>query len=294
MHDARWWWRLRLIRTFSLVLLIVVGCGEKGGTGGGTATGGVSRLALRIMISEQEISRLESRAVLPGQTRQAGAISLLRVEVSGVGISEVIRVNCPIPAGSAQCQVTETVGALIVVIDLTVPSGTRRQVIGTGFDPNGNVILTGTTTVDLTEAEQTVILSLALLTGNSGGTSALRSNGASGAEGDALPFAWALLTRPSGSQATVMNSTSVNPVLVVDRPGTYMVQCTVDDGQMDSLPDVVTIHTVDVDGNMLTLAWSFVTVPVDSQAMWSGAATVPPTFVVDSIGTYVVQLIMAE
>lgn len=91
-----------------------------------------------------------------------------------------------------------------------------------------------------------------------------------------------------------MNPTGVNPVLVVDRPGTYMVQLTVDDGQMDSLPDVVTIHTVDVDGNVLTLAWSFVTVPVDSQAMWSGATMVTPTFVVDSIGTYVVQLIIAE
>lgn len=294
MHDARWWSRLRLIRTFSLVLLIVAGCGEKGGTGGGTATGGVSRLALRLMISKQEISRLESRAVLPGQTRQAGAISLLRVEVSGAGISGAIRVNCPIPAGSAQCQVTETVDALIVVIDLTVPRGTRRQVTGTGFDQNGNVILIGTTTVDLTEAEQTVILPLAPLTGSSGGTSALRGNGVSGAEGDSLPFAWALLTRPSGSQATVMHPTGVNPVLVVDRPGTYMVQFTVDDGQMDSLPDVVTIHTVDVDGNMLTLAWLFVTVPVDSQAMWLGATTVTPTFVVDSIGTYVVQLIMAE
>jgi hypothetical protein len=53
-----------------------------------------------------------------------------------------------------------------------------------------------------------------------------------------------LLIQPSGSQATLVNPTSVAPTFVVDRPGTYMVQLTVNDGQVDSAPDVVTIDKV--------------------------------------------------
>ena len=72
----------------------------------------------------------------------------------------------------------------------------------------------------------------------------LLGNGSSDADGDPLTFAWELLVRPPGSQAAISNPTSVNPTFVVDRPGSYMAQLTVNDGEVDSQPDVVTISTV--------------------------------------------------
>lgn len=301
MHDVRGWSRLRFIHTCSLILLIVAGCGERSGTGGGTASGGVSRLTLRVLVSGQETSSIKSRAILPAQTRQAANISLLRVEVSGAGIVGAIRVDCPIPAGSAQCQVTETANAITIVIELAVPSGTGRQVTVTGFDQNRNVILSGTTTMDLTEGVQAVGVTINSVTGSVGVTAALHGNSASSAEGDPLTCAWALLTQPSDSQATVVHPTGVKPTLVVDRPGTYTVQLTVNNGQMDSLPDMMTIHIVDMDGNiltpdddLLTLAWSLLATPPDSTAVLLNSRTATPTLAVDLSGIYMVQLIVND
>jgi hypothetical protein len=89
--------------------------------------------------------------------------------------------------------------------------------------------------------------------------------------------------------------------LVVDRPGTYTVQLTVNNGQRDSLPDVVTLHTVDVDRNvltpddaLLTLVWSLIAAPLDSTAMLSNPGVETPTLTVDLPGTYVVQLMVND
>jgi len=50
----------------------------------------------------------------------------------------------------------------------------------------------------------------------------------------------------------------------------------------------------DPDGNPLTYAWSFVSVPAGSAAALSNAAVVNPTFAADMPGTYVVQLIVND
>ena len=170
MHDAGWWRsRLRLIRIFSLVFLILWGCVEE--------NGGVSRLTLHIMVPGQKLSRFTSRVVIPGQTRQVETISLLRVEVSGAGIAGSMRVDCPIPGGSPpQCQVTVAPDSITIVIELTVPRGSGRTLVVTGFDQTGTVIQRGSTTVDLTETVQDVRVTITdvsvtftLLTGSGGG-----------------------------------------------------------------------------------------------------------------------------
>ena len=69
----------------------------------------------------------------------------------------------------------------------------------------------------------------------------LNGSGSSDADGDALSFRWALTTRPAGSQATLTNSTLVNPTFVADVLGTYVAQLIVNDGTLDSLPATVTI-----------------------------------------------------
>ena len=229
--------------------------GERRDWGSTTATG-MGQLLLHVTTPDQESAGLTPRAVASGQTRQAEPITLLRVVVSGPGIPTPIVVECPIPGPvTPQCEVIETPNAFIVTIALLVPVGTERLVVVTGFDQTGAAILRGMDTVDLTQPLQAVTVMLAPVQANTppqadagpdqtvavGATVTLLGNGSSDADGDPLTFAWELLVRPPGSQAALSNPTSVNPTFVVDRPGSYMAQLTVNDGDLDSLPATVTI-----------------------------------------------------
>ncbi len=338
MSDTPWRKRLWLGHMLSLVVLILAGCGGSDGTGGSTTATGMGQLLLHVTTPDQERAGLTPRAVAAGQTRQTESITLLRVAVSGSGIPTPIVVECPIPGPlTPQCQVTETPEAFIVTIALMVPVGTERLVVVTGLDQTGAAILRGMDTVDLTQPLQTVTVMLAPVQANTppradagpdqtvavGATVTLLGNGSSDTNGDPLTFAWELLVRPPGSEATLSNPTGINPTFVVDRPGAYMVQLMVNDGQVDSQPDVVTISTVslppvanagpnqllgsvgqtvqldgsgssDPNGDPLTFRWALTTRPAGSQATLTNATLVNPTFVADVLGTYVAQLIVND
>ncbi len=108
----------------------------------------------------------------------------------------------------------------------------------------------------------------------------------------------------------------------MDLPGTYVVQLIVNDGTVDSAPDIVSISTdnsppvanagpdqaaffgntmtldgsgsSDVDGDGLTYSWSFTSRPTGSTAILTGSTTLNPTFKIDVSGDYVVQLIVND
>lgn len=118
------------------------------------------------------------------------------------------------------------------------------------------------------------------------------------------------------------DATLVQPRFVVDRPGTYVLQLLISDGQLPSLPATVTITThnsrpvanagpaqsvlvgstvqldgsasSDVDGDRLTFRWAFLSRPTDSTATLSNTTVVQPTFVVDLPGGYVLQLLVND
>jgi hypothetical protein len=155
-----------------------------------------------------------------------------------------------------------------------------------------------------------------------GQTVTLDGSGSTDADGDPLSYQWSFVVRPRGSQATLSNTALVHPTFVVDRPGTYTVQLIVNDGKVDSVPDVAAVTTInalpvakagpdqtvavgatvtldgsqssDVDGDALLFLWSFTQVPSGSLATLSDPTVVHPTFVVDKPGTYMVQLIVSD
>ncbi|MDP2314432.1 MAG: PKD domain-containing protein [Pseudomonadota bacterium] len=67
-------------------------------------------------------------------------------------------------------------------------------------------------------------------------------------EDDPLQFAWTLLTRPSGSAASLSSTTSATPRFVADVAGTYEVTLTVSDGAEISAPDTVRISASEESG----------------------------------------------
>ena len=62
-------------------------------------------------------------------------------------------------------------------------------------------------------------------------------------DGQPLSFSWSITTRPAGSAAAVSNPSAVAPNIIVDRPGSFVLQLIVNDGFVNSAPDTMTITT---------------------------------------------------
>ena len=150
----------------------------------------------------------------------------------------------------------------------------------------------------------------------------LDGTGSTDQAGNLLTYSWSLISVPTGSAATLVNAPSPKPTFVADKVGNYTVQLIVNDGHDNSAPSTVAISTqdsapvanagpnqtlpmhtlvqlngsgsTDVDGNPLTYAWSFVSIPANSQATLTNPTTVNPTFTTDERGTYVVQLVVND
>lgn len=63
----------------------------------------------------------------------------------------------------------------------------------------------------------------------------------SGSNGANLTYSWSIISKPSGSLAIFLNSTSVNPNFTADVGGIYVIQLVVNDGELDSEVDTVSI-----------------------------------------------------
>ena len=162
-----------------------------------------------------------------------------------------------------------------------------------------------------------------VLSVKAGATAVLDGSSSSDADGDPLTYSWSL-TVASGSAAALSDATAVAPTFVADQPGDYVAELVVSDGKATSAPSTVTItaavaNTVptasagpaqnvkagaqvtldgsgstDADGDVLTYAWSFRSVPSGSTAALSSATVVKPTFTADGAGSYVAQLLVSD
>jgi hypothetical protein len=80
-----------------------------------------------------------------------------------------------------------------------------------------------------------------ILTGSS---VTLNGSGSSDANGDALTYNWSFTSKPAGSTATLSSSTVSAPTFTADLAGSYVLSLVVNDGQMSSGTDTVTIIAV--------------------------------------------------
>lgn len=85
---------------------------------------------------------------------------------------------------------------------------------------------------------------------------------------DTLSYAWTMTSRASGSNATLMDTTSPTPSFTPDRAGDYVFRLVVNDGRLNSYPVTVTITAVEplVDGLRLEVnnsgsSWSDIKMP---------------------------------
>jgi len=155
-----------------------------------------------------------------------------------------------------------------------------------------------------------------------GDTVTLNGSASSDGDGDPLTFNWAFVSRPSGSVAALSDPSAVSPTFQVDRPGSYTIRLTVNDGKVDSVADTVIVSTLnsrpvanagpdqtsfvgntvtldgsassDFDGDPLNYRWSLVSRPAGSTATLQNPTSVNPSFVIDKFGEYLVQLIVND
>jgi hypothetical protein len=155
----------------------------------------------------------------------------------------------------------------------------------------------------------------------------LNGSGSFDADGDALTYAWSLLSSPPGSPAVLSNPTSVQPTFVSPIPGPYLVQLIVNDGQLASTPATTVIivgtggptlnqppvanagpdrsarlgqilqldgsASFDPEGDPVTYRWVLTSAPSGSvvSLLPTGANL---TFQAQSPGTYILQLIVND
>jgi hypothetical protein len=141
-------------------------------------------------------------------------------------------------------------------------------------------------------------------------------------QGLPLQYKWTTLSEPSNDFFQLASPTIPQPTVFLDKPGAYVFQLVVTNGEQTSAPATVTITTTntppvanagadqnafvgravllngsgstDSDHDTLVYAWNFAHVPAGSAAAISGAANEFPSFTPDIAGTYVVQLIVRD
>ncbi|MCW9017511.1 MAG: PKD domain-containing protein, partial [Kangiellaceae bacterium] len=160
-------------------------------------------------------------------------------------------------------------------------------------------------------------------TANNGDTIQLDGSGSTDVNGDSLTYQWQFISKPSDSTSVLDDENLVNPQFSLDASGVYELQLIVNDGYEDSLPDTVTINSIentapvanagpdqdtdlgqtvmldgsgssDADGDPLSYQWALIHKPANSQTILIEPQSVTPSIEIDVYGEYVVQLIVND
>jgi RHS repeat-associated protein len=187
---------------------------------------------------------------------------------------------------------------------------------GNGMSLPENVLITTGNTAPVADAgpDQSVI---------AGSGVTLDGGASSDDDGNALGYAWALISKPAGSSAALDDGTAVRPGFTADVAGTYIAQLMVDDGTTKSRPATVVVSTGnvapvadagpdqfrddqppviqldgsgshDADNDPITYQWALISDPNRSTATLDNPNAVNASFNRDKAGTYVAQLIVGD
>jgi hypothetical protein len=148
----------------------------------------------------------------------------------------------------------------------------------------------------------------------------LNGSGSSDPENNTLTYSWTLSTRPSGSFAPLINSTSPQSSFTPDLSGDYVATLVANDGQLSSPPASVKIQcnfppypnagdnqtvaigelvtldgsgSFDADLDPITYSW-IMSPPAGSVASLSSLVVARPTFVPDREGNYIFRLALND
>lgn len=157
-----------------------------------------------------------------------------------------------------------------------------------------------------------------------GATVTLDGTASSDANHDSLTYKWALQSKPNNSSATLSSLTSAKPTFKADLAGTYVATLVVNDGKANSDVAVVSVlasvanslpvakaganqnvvvgtsvtldgtASTDANGDSLTYKWSLLYKPAGSLAILTSASSSKPTFTADTVGTFVVSLVVND
>ena len=157
-----------------------------------------------------------------------------------------------------------------------------------------------------------------------GSTVTLDGTASSDANNDSLTYKWALQSKPINSSAAISSLTSAKPTFKADLAGTYVAILVVSDGKASSEIAVVSVlasvansapvakagthqnvvvgttvtldgtASSDANGDTLTYKWSLLYKPTNSLASLASASSSKPTFTADTVGTYVVSLVVND
>lgn len=137
-----------------------------------------------------------------------------------------------------------------------------------------------------------------------------------------ISYQWSFIAKPTGSQATLSDTTIVNPSFTTDKMGVYEIKLIVNNGFYDSTPSSVTVtatniapiaatrvdqtihigtqvqldgnNSSDADGDLLTYSWSFISKPAGNTATLSDPTSVNPNFTADVLGNYDISLVVND
>jgi hypothetical protein len=152
----------------------------------------------------------------------------------------------------------------------------------------------------------------------------LNGSGSMDPDGDPLSYTWTLNSKPSGSAATLNDATSEQATFVADLDGTYNTSLIVNDGSVNSAPDLIAVTasttnaapiadagidqnlvtgtqgilngsgSMDPDGDPLSYTWTLNSKPAGSSAALSDATSEQATFFADLDGTYNTSLVVND